>query len=154
MSADVYELETGLILLVHNLSDLDYHATAMTDNWVHMWSTIRGLPFFSVYMHAVSFCFALFRCVYANTPMARPMYIEGTLPKGPYLPCVSMAGRALLAGCHRYTGSQICNHCIVRCPTHCTRPSAGAVLTTKSQMFTMKLILLSPIPSHVLYHIT
>ena len=25
-------------------------------------------------------------------------YIEGILPKGPYLPCVSMAGRALLAG--------------------------------------------------------
>ena len=30
-------------------------------------------------------------------------YIEGILPKGPYLPCVSMAGRALLAGYHRYT---------------------------------------------------
>ena len=29
-------------------------------------------------------------------------YIEGILPKGPYPPCVSMAGRALLAGCHRY----------------------------------------------------
>ena len=26
---------------------------------------------------------------------------EGILPKGPYLPCVSMAGRALLAGYHR-----------------------------------------------------
>ena len=25
-------------------------------------------------------------------------YVEGILPKGPYLPCVSMAGRALLAG--------------------------------------------------------
>ena len=29
---------------------------------------------------------------------------EGILPKGPYLPCISMAGRALLAGYH---------HCIV-----------------------------------------
>ena len=29
-------------------------------------------------------------------------YIEGILPKGPYLPCVSMASRALLAGYHRY----------------------------------------------------
>ena len=29
--------------------------------------------------------------------------IEGILPKGPYLPCVSMAGRAILAGYHRYT---------------------------------------------------
>ena len=28
--------------------------------------------------------------------------IEGILPKGPYLPCVSMAGMALLAGYHRY----------------------------------------------------
>ena len=26
---------------------------------------------------------------------------EGILPKGPYLPCLSMAGRALLAGYHR-----------------------------------------------------
>ena len=29
-------------------------------------------------------------------------HIEGIQPKGPYLPCVSMAGRALLAGCPRY----------------------------------------------------
>ena len=28
--------------------------------------------------------------------------IDGILPKGPYLPCVSMAGRALSAGYHRY----------------------------------------------------
>ena len=28
--------------------------------------------------------------------------IEGILPQGPYLPCVSMAGRALLAGYHEY----------------------------------------------------
>ena len=27
--------------------------------------------------------------------------IKGILPKGPYMPCVSMAGRALLAGYHR-----------------------------------------------------
>ena len=30
------------------------------------------------------------------------LYIEGILAKGPYLPCVIMAGRALLAGYHRY----------------------------------------------------
>ena len=30
------------------------------------------------------------------------LHIEGILPIGPYLPCVSMAGRALLAGYHRY----------------------------------------------------
>ena len=29
--------------------------------------------------------------------------LEGILPKGPYLPCVSIAGRALLAGYHRIT---------------------------------------------------
>ena len=29
-------------------------------------------------------------------------YFEGILPKGPYRPCVSMAGRALLAGYHRF----------------------------------------------------
>ena len=29
-------------------------------------------------------------------------HIEGILPKGPYLPCISMAGRALLAGYHQY----------------------------------------------------
>ena len=29
-------------------------------------------------------------------------HIEGILPKGPFLSCVSMAGTALLAGYHRY----------------------------------------------------
>ena len=35
--------------------------------------------------------------------------IEGILPKGPYLPCVCMAGRSLLAGYPRYdhTGSAL-----------------------------------------------
>ena len=28
--------------------------------------------------------------------------IDGSLPKGPYPPCLRMAARALLAGCHRY----------------------------------------------------
>ena len=30
------------------------------------------------------------------------LFIEGILPKGPYLPCVSMAGRALLTGYPRH----------------------------------------------------
>ena len=30
--------------------------------------------------------------------------VKGILPKGPYLPCVSMAGRVLLAGYHRSMG--------------------------------------------------
>ena len=29
-------------------------------------------------------------------------YTEGILPKGPYLPCISMAGRAFLAGYHQH----------------------------------------------------
>ena len=39
-------------------------------------------------------------------------HIEGILPKGPYLPCVSVAGRALLAGYPRIIGSHcsITNH--------------------------------------------
>ena len=44
----------------------------------------------------------------------RRPYIEGILPKGPYLPCVSMAGRALLAGYHRY--KYICRSNFVTCP--------------------------------------
>ena len=35
-------------------------------------------------------------------PLGKGIHIEGILPKGPYLPCVSMAGRALLAGYPRY----------------------------------------------------
>ena len=37
-----------------------------------------------------------------NESCAVLKYVEGILSKGPYLPCVSMAGRALLAGYHRY----------------------------------------------------
>ena len=32
---------------------------------------------------------------------------EGILPKEPYLPCVSMAGRAILAGCPRWEGIRV-----------------------------------------------
>ena len=35
-------------------------------------------------------------------------YMDGILPKGPYLPCVRMAGRTLLAGYHRYMGEEHC----------------------------------------------
>ena len=37
-------------------------------------------------------------------------HFEGILPKGPYLPCVSMAGRALLAGYHRFLYSNCTVH--------------------------------------------
>ena len=36
-----------------------------------------------------------------NTLPTEVRDFEGILPKGPYLPCVSMAGRAILAGYHR-----------------------------------------------------
>ena len=39
--------------------------------------------------------------------------IDGILPKGPYLPCVNMAGRALLAGYHRYMGFVMGCSCFV-----------------------------------------
>ena len=45
-------------------------------------------------------------------------HILGILPKGPYLPCVSMAGRALLAGYPRYlhfASSQCPNLCFANC---------------------------------------
>ena len=40
--------------------------------------------------------------MYVNSSPASAAYIEGILPKGPNLPCVSMVGRALLAGYPRY----------------------------------------------------
>ena len=40
--------------------------------------------------------------VTSSRPKGIYIYIEDILPKGPYLPCVSMAARALLAGYHRY----------------------------------------------------
>ena len=38
--------------------------------------------------------------LHATIELHRLFFFEGILPKGPYLPCVSMAGRALLAGYH------------------------------------------------------
>ena len=41
-------------------------------------------------------------CRSGEFPISPSELIEGILPNGPYLPCVSMAGRALVAGYHRY----------------------------------------------------
>ena len=41
------------------------------------------------------------RIIYSDV-VTNIAYSEGILPKGPYLPCVSMAGGALLAGYPRY----------------------------------------------------
>ena len=43
-------------------------------------------------------------------------HIQGILPKGPYLPCVSKAGRALLAGYHRHEAG--CGATIWTCISH------------------------------------
>ena len=40
--------------------------------------------------------------LFINSSSPSAAYIKGILPKGPYLPCVSMVGRALLAGYPRY----------------------------------------------------
>ena len=47
------------------------------------------------------FIISLYFYWYVNASMDI-LHIEGILPKGPYLPCVSMVGRALLAGYPRY----------------------------------------------------
>ena len=41
--------------------------------------------------------------------------VEGILPKGPYLRCVSMAGRALLAGNHQYQPCKMRAQCRCCC---------------------------------------
>ena len=45
---------------------------------------------------------------YTWITMYPSLNVEGILPKGPYPPCVSMAGRALLAGYHRGDKMNIC----------------------------------------------
>ena len=40
--------------------------------------------------------------VHCHVSRLAETHFEGILPKGPYLPCVSKAGRALLAGYHRF----------------------------------------------------
>ena len=56
-----------------------------------------------------------FSCEFSAT------YFEGILPKGPYLACVSMAGRALLAGYHRFVSI------VDGPPSLCTDDSAHTV---------------------------
>ena len=73
--------------------------------WILMVSCQRALPA----MLAIGpFCQDILdiSVLFLAAPMYRywwevTPYLEGILPKGPYLPCVSMAGRALLAGYHR-----------------------------------------------------
>ena len=55
-------------------------------------------------------------------------HIEGILPKRPYLPCVSMADRALLAGNHRYVIQkyQTSMHLVT---SQCTSNSSNVMLS-------------------------
>ena len=58
-------------------------------------------------IHSISSTFTIWinRLLHSPNLVARGLPVEyefeGILPKGPYLPCVSMAGGALLAGYHR-----------------------------------------------------
>ena len=52
-------------------------------------------------------CGAIIQYFYWILNSCKP-YILGILPKGPYMPCVSMAGGAFLAGCHRHNCVCIC----------------------------------------------
>ena len=63
----------------------------------------------------VCFCPVTYNCV---------KYCEGVLPKGSYLPCVSMAGRALSAGYPRFVlyGTKGKSPCILLC-RHCAMAS-------------------------------
>ena len=72
--------------------------------------------------HTVLLCFVCCRCrciINSQKILVCCPYFEGILRKGPYLPCVSMAGRAILAGYPRFSGLihwQRCNFIISTIP--------------------------------------
>ena len=71
---------------------------------------------------------------YLTPPNDKPLlYIEGILPKGLYLPCVSMAGRAFLAGYHRYTHTyaRIYLNTVIIVPADGLAPSGAPPISTK-----------------------
>ena len=72
---------------IHKMRAHKYkHTNASTNTYIHMHTVHRPI-------HARFMKSAWKKIV---------SYIEGILPKGPYLSCVSMADRALLAGYHRH----------------------------------------------------
>ena len=84
---------------VYNLRIPEIHFT--------VWFLTMRKTYFTFHM-CVTSCLCVCVCInisgeHSNTrSKCKPnWYFEGILPKGPYLPCVSMAGRALLAGYHR-----------------------------------------------------
>ena len=53
--------------------------------------------------HTIQYVPVMTQFVFSNILIIDNPYIEGILLKGPYLPCISMVGRVLLAGYHRYS---------------------------------------------------
>ena len=85
----------------------------MVDCSVNCWRCISGTPLFFFYSKQTMMTeyTSVSLCTVRNKPgdhfniwRTACLNIEGILPKWPYLPCVSMAGRALLAGYPRYQG--------------------------------------------------
>ena len=67
--------------------------------------------------------------------------IEGVLSKGPYLPCVSMAGRALLAGYHWYTVRRcmrmLLNRALFCCSAALAHGAINWILLISTSFFTL-----------------
>ena len=75
---------------------LDYGVCICTRSWGKVWISVDMRSSLTT----PSIVFSL--CQFLSSCWTVPTDIEGILPKGPYLPWVSMAGRALLAGYHRH----------------------------------------------------
>ena len=108
LAAQVYSTKTSICIKpLHDMTTTllwgPIICVQCSNKW-SWWSLIRYLP--SGCQHAswsstiTSLCWFKLGPVFWG-PYYTP-YIDGILPKGPYLPCVSMAGWALLAGYHRY----------------------------------------------------
>ena len=63
--------------------------------------TTVGFVDWPLWIAATGMCVCLYTCL-ASVSETHTPHIDGILPKEPYLPCVSMAGRAHLAGYPRY----------------------------------------------------
>ena len=81
---------------VINVNGMQSCCTASRDAWINTCTHTFIYIYFSLSL-------SLYIYIYIHTYII-PIhpYFEGILPKGPYLPCVSMAGRTLLAGYHRF----------------------------------------------------
>ena len=91
---DAHEIDWHLncFIRVNNKFWEEYILTIVRLQYSKWLGSTLTLPQFKYQPYTVLFPFYKFFSLPHN---------EGILPKGPYLPCVSMAGRALLAGYHR-----------------------------------------------------